>query len=170
MNLFLVGMAGSGKTTVGRRVAKALSYWFFDSDQVIEKRAGVDIAWIFDMEGEEGFRRRESAVIEELTAMDQIVLATGGGAVLEENNRRYLRKRGMVAYLDTPISDLMLRLSGRKHRPLFLDTDMQATLEKMVEIRTPLYHEVAHHCFSTKMDMPNLVAKQVTDWFLGHQA
>src|SRR5690606_9402487 len=98
-NIFLVGPMGAGKTTIGRLLAEELGKQFYDSDQVIEERAGADISWIFDVEGEPGFRQRERAAIEDLCAQDNIVLATGGGAILAEENRRHLRARGFVVYL-----------------------------------------------------------------------
>ncbi|RMD69607.1 MAG: shikimate kinase AroK [Gammaproteobacteria bacterium] len=142
-NLFLVGLMGAGKTTVGRRLAKALGRPFFDSDRVIEERTGVSIPLIFELEGEEGFRRREKAVIDELTQKRGIVLATGGGAVLDEDNRRRLAERGKVIYLYAPVPVLLRRTERDRNRPLLQTSDRRARLKALFEMRDPLYREIA---------------------------
>ena len=140
---------GAGKSTLGRHLARRLEREFLDSDRVIEERTGADIPWIFDVEGEEGFRRRESAIIDELTARPDIVLATGGGAVLREENRRNLHERGHVIYLWTPVEVQMARTRKDRNRPLLQEKNPRAVLERLMEERDPLYREVAHHVIST---------------------
>jgi len=144
-SIFLVGMMGAGKTSVGRVLAKRLQKTFYDSDHVIEDRTGVKIPVIFEIEGEAGFRVRESAVVDELTALRDIVLATGGGAVLSEKNRDRLRTRGTVVYLRASVRDLLSRTRHDKNRPLLLQAaDPRARLTELYDKRDPLYREVAH--------------------------
>ncbi|MGQ0577393.1 MAG: shikimate kinase AroK [Betaproteobacteria bacterium] len=143
-NIFLVGMMGAGKTSVGRVLAKRLRKTFYDSDHVIEDRTGVKIPVIFEIEGEAGFRVRECAVVDELTALRDIVLATGGGAVLSEKNRDRLRTRGMVVYLRASVRDLLNRTRHDKNRPLLQAAEPRARLTELYEKRDPLYREVAH--------------------------
>jgi len=143
-SIFLVGMMGAGKTSVGRILAKRLQKTFYDSDHAIEDRTGVKIPLIFEIEGESGFRVRESAVVDELTALRDIVLATGGGAVLSEKNRDRLRTRGTVVYLRASVRDLLNRTRHDKNRPLLLAADPRARLTELYEKRDPLYREVAH--------------------------
>jgi shikimate kinase len=134
---------GAGKSTVGKQLAKALGRDFFDSDKEIEKRTGVSISWIFEMEGEEGFRIREQKVIDELTSLKDIVLATGGGAILAEENRRVLRSRGHVVYLSASLEQLLRRTSKDKNRPLLQTDDPKQKVKELLEQRGPLYHDVA---------------------------
>ena len=143
-SIFLVGMMGAGKTSVGRVLAKRLRKTFYDSDHVIEDRTGVKIPVIFEIEGEVGFRVRESAIVDELTALRDIVLATGGGAVLSEENRDRLKTRGTVVYLRASVRDLLSRTSHDKNRPLLQAADPRARLTELYEKRDPLYREVAH--------------------------
>jgi len=143
-SIFLVGMMGAGKTSVGRILAKRLQKTFYDSDHVIEDRTGVKIPVIFEIEGEAGFRVRESAVVDELTALRDIVLATGGGAVLSEKNRDRLSTRGTVVYLRASVRDLLNRTRHDKNRPLLQAADPRARLTELYEKRDPLYREVAH--------------------------
>jgi len=148
-NIFLVGMMGAGKTSVGRVLAKRLNKTFYDSDHVIEERTGVKIPVIFEIEGESGFRHRESAVLDELTALDDVVLATGGGAVLAQENRDRLRTRGTVVYLRASVKDLLNRTRHDKNRPLLQTADPRARLNELYEMRDPLYREVAHVTIDT---------------------
>jgi shikimate kinase len=148
-NIFLVGMMGAGKTSVGRVLAKRLNKTFYDSDHVIEERTGVKIPVIFEIEGEPGFRQRESAVLDELTALDEVVLATGGGAVLAQENRDRLRTRGTVVYLRAGVKDLLNRTRHDKNRPLLQTADPRARLNELYEMRDPLYREVAHVTIDT---------------------
>lgn len=148
-SIFLVGMMGAGKTSVGRVLAKRLQKSFYDSDHLIEDRTGVKIPVIFEIEGETGFRVRESAVVDELTALRDIVLATGGGAVLSETNRDRLRTRGTVVYLRASVRDLLNRTRHDKNRPLLQAADPRARLTELYETRDPLYREVAHLTIDT---------------------
>jgi shikimate kinase len=142
--VFLVGMMGAGKTTVGRRLARRLGWAFVDADRELEARLGVPIATIFELEGEAGFRRREAALIDELTARRALVLATGGGAVLDPANRSALSARGRVVYLRASVADLWQRLRRDKVRPLLRAPDPRARVEQLVAARDPLYREAAH--------------------------
>jgi shikimate kinase len=142
-NLFLVGMMGAGKTTVGRLLARRLKRRFLDSDLEIERRCGVRISLIFEIEGEAGFRARESLVIAELSALEGIVLATGGGAVLAEGNRRQLASRGRVIYLHARPAYLWQRVRHDRNRPLLATPDPHKRLEELYAERDPLYREVA---------------------------
>ena len=143
-NLFLVGLMGAGKTTIGRQLSEILRLEFVDSDHEIEARTGANIPWIFDVEGEEGFRKREEQMIAELTNRRHIVLATGGGAVLRQVNRQNLHQRGIVVYLETPVSMQLERTAHDKNRPLLQTADPQTKLTELLKIRDPLYREVAH--------------------------
>jgi shikimate kinase len=148
-SIFLVGMMGAGKTSVGRLLAKRLNKIFYDSDRVIEERTGVKIPVIFEIEGEPGFRHRESGVLDELTALDDVVLATGGGAVLSPENRDRLRTRGTVVYLRASVKDLLNRTRHDKNRPLLQTADPRARLDELYAMRDPLYREVAHVTIDT---------------------
>jgi shikimate kinase len=159
-SIFLVGMMGAGKTSVGRVLAKRLQKTFYDSDHVIENRTGVKIPVIFEIEGEAGFRVRESAVVDELTAQCDIVLATGGGAVLSEKNRERMRARGTVVYLRASVRDLLNRTRHDKNRPLLQATDPRARLSELYEKRDPLYREVAHLTVDTgNQSLTSLVSR-----------
>jgi shikimate kinase len=148
-NVFLVGPMGAGKTTVGRPLADLLGRAFIDSDHEIERRTGATIPWIFEKEGEVGFRLREEAVLAELTAMDNIVLATGGGAVTQKQSRVYLRNRGTVIYLYTPVAMQVARTSRDRNRPLLQTGNPEAKLKELLAIRDPLYRSIAHHVVMT---------------------
>ena len=151
---------GAGKTTVGKHLAKSLEMDFYDTDQEIEKRTGVRIPTIFEMEGEAGFRKREILMIDELTQMPNIVLATGGGAVLNAENRQHLATRGTVIYLRASVQDLYLRTRFDRNRPLLQNTNVQAKLEQLFSERDPLYREVAHHIVDTgNQPVANIVQK-----------
>lgn len=143
LNLFLVGPMGVGKTTIGRHLARTLGLEFIDSDQVIEEKCGADIPWIFDIEGEEGFRRRERAAIAELTGRQGIVLATGGGAVLDAANRADLERNGTVVYLKASIDRIVARTGKSQNRPLLRTADPRARIEQLLAEREPLYREIA---------------------------
>lgn len=134
---------GAGKTTIGRTLADALGYEFFDSDKVIVDRAGADIPWIFDIEGEEGFRDRESMVLDELTQLTEVVVATGGGIITRESNRKLLRKRGLVVYLETSIRQQLFRTEKDRNRPLLLKGDRKKILTDLMDVRGPLYEDTA---------------------------
>lgn len=161
-NIFLVGPMGAGKTTIGRLLADELHKEFYDSDQVIEERAGADIAWIFDVEGEAGFRDRERKVIAELSTLDNIVLATGGGAILAEQNRKHLRKGGTVVYLMATISQQVERTRRDQKRPLLRNVaDPKAKLTELMELRDPLYREIADHVVMTSRRSPRSVSTEI---------
>lgn len=142
-NIFLIGPMGAGKTTVGKRLAELRGMTFADSDHEVEVRTGVDIAFIFEKEGEAGFRKREKQVIAELTGGQHLVLATGGGAVLDADNRQCLAGRGFVVYLRASV-DHQLRRTGRTDsRPLLQTADPRQVLEQLLSVRDPLYREIA---------------------------
>ena len=143
-NIYLVGLMVAGKTTVGRQLARRLGRAFLDSDHEIVERTGVPVSTIFEIEGEEGFRRREAQTIAELTTMPGIVLATGGGAVLNPENRRHLRASGWVVYLNVPPALLYERTRHDRNRPLLRVADPLGKLEELYAIRDPLYRETAH--------------------------
>ena len=143
-NIFLVGMMGAGKTTVGRLLAHFLGKTFYDSDREIQKRTGVGIPVIFEIEGEEGFRKRETDMLAELAKMENIVLATGGGAVLSMENRRLLKQRGIVIYLRAAVEDLWRRTRQDQNRPLLRAPDPRKKLTELYGQRDPLYRDTAH--------------------------
>ena len=142
-NIFLVGPMGAGKSTVGKQLAKALGRDFYDTDKEIERRTGVSISWIFEMEGEAGFRLREEKVVDELSRLKDIVLATGGGVVLSEDNRLALRSRGYVVYLSASVEQLLRRTNKDKNRPLLQTDDPKETVKTLMTERVPLYQWVA---------------------------
>jgi len=148
-SIFLIGPMGSGKTAVGKYLARALDFPFIDSDHEIERRTGADIPLIFEREGEAGFRQRERDVIAELTARDRIVLATGGGAVLNAATREDLKARGWVVYLETSVAQQAERAGRSRHRPLLQGTDPAQRLEELLRLREPLYRGVADLTVST---------------------
>jgi 3-dehydroquinate synthase len=148
-NIFLVGLMGAGKTTIGRLLARRLDMTFIDSDHEIEARTGATIPWIFEIEGEASFRRREADVIRELTAQNGIVLATGGGAVLDPASRALLAERGTVIYLRASVSSILLRTAHDKNRPLLQTADPRRKLEDLTAQREPLYREIAHIVIDT---------------------
>lgn len=169
-NVFLVGPMGAGKTTVGRRLAHMLGLEFLDSDALIIERTGVDIATIFDIEGEEGFRNRESRILDELTARQGIVLATGGGAITRETNRNALRSRGYVIYLTVPL-ELQLRRTRRdRKRPLLQTSDPRARLEQLNRERDPLYREAAHWVVDTGRNDSRRLARELAAHLRGRLA
>jgi shikimate kinase len=148
-NVFLIGLMGAGKTTVGRALARRLDRPFFDSDHEIVARTGVHIPLIFEVEGEDGFRAREAQVIDELSQRSGIVMATGGGAVLRPENRDCLTSRGLVIYLRANPHELWLRTRRDKNRPLLQTEDPRARLEALYHERDPLYRECAHVVIDT---------------------
>ncbi len=160
-NIFLIGPMGSGKTAVGKTLAKSLQLSFVDSDAEIERRTGVDIAFIFEKEGEAGFRQRERDIIADLTLRNRIVLATGGGAILEADNRRNLAERGCVVYLETSVSQQLERTRHGKHRPLLITDDPKGRLEDLLRVREPLYREIADIAVRTDGRRVQLLADEV---------
>ncbi len=148
-NVFLVGLMGAGKTTVGRALARRLRLPFLDSDHEIEARTGVSVRTIFELEGEIGFRAREAAMIAELSGRPGVVLATGGGAVLDPANRACLRAHGTVIYLRARPEDLFRRMRHDRDRPLLQTGDPLGRLRELLEVRRPLYEETAHLTLDT---------------------
>jgi len=151
-NLFLVGLMGAGKSTLGRQLARRLSLRFVDADHELEQRLGVTIPTIFEIEGEQGFRDREEAVIAELTALNGIVLATGGGAVLRQSSRVRLKDNGTVVYLHAEPEVLWERVRNARHRPMLQAPDPHARLVELFTERDPLYREVADHVLPSDRD------------------
>ena len=152
---------GSGKTTIGRNLAKQLHKQFVDSDQEIEKRTGAAISLIFEIEGEEGFRDRESKIIEALTQRRNIVLATGGGAILGEANRRAMRRSGTVVYLHTPVETQLNRTTNSKHRPLLVTDNPVEKLRSLMSIREPLYRQEADIIVHSNNRSPHSVVREL---------
>lgn len=148
-NLFLVGMMGAGKTTLGRSLAQRLRMRFVDTDRELVERTGVPVTTIFEIEGEEGFRRRESMLLDEVSQGDGCVIATGGGAVLLEENRRLMRSRGTVVYLRAKVEHLWERTRHDTNRPLLATPDPRATLAELLRVRDPLYRDAAHIVIET---------------------
>ena len=160
-NIFLVGPMGVGKTTIGSQLARKLKYDFVDSDTEIEKRTGVSISLIFDIEGEEGFRKREAKMIEELTQKRHIVLSTGGGSILDETSRQNLRSRGYVVYLKASVNILHERLKKSRNRPLMETDDKLKVIEDLLAEREPLYLAVADVTIKTDGRSAQDVAREI---------
>jgi shikimate kinase len=148
-SFFLVGPMGAGKSTIGRQLARCLKLKFIDSDREIELRTGVDIPLIFELEGESGFRKRERQVINELTAKPGLMLATGGGAVMDKLNRQYLAARGRVIYLHTSVEQQLQRTARDRNRPLLQTANPKQKLQELMEVRDPLYREIADWVIET---------------------
>ncbi|MDE2294649.1 MAG: shikimate kinase AroK [Gammaproteobacteria bacterium] len=160
-NVFLIGPMGSGKTAVGRQLGRLLGLGFRDSDADVVARTGVDIGYIFEQEGETGFRVRERESIEHLTALDGIVLATGGGAVIDPANRRVLAERGVVVYLNTSVEQQIARTRHARHRPLLSVGDPARVLGTLMERRAPLYAEIADLTVTTDGRRVGVVAEEI---------
>jgi shikimate kinase len=160
-NTILIGLMAVGKSTVGRVLAQALDMPFYDADHEIEVRAGAPVSWIFDMEGEAGFREREHHVLDELTREHGIVLATGGGAVLWACNRELLAERGVVIHLDSSLQRLVERTRKDRKRPLLQQGDPRATLTRLQRERDPLYREIADYRFVTDRQGPKVLAREI---------
>jgi shikimate kinase len=160
-SIFLIGPMGSGKTAVGRYLARLFRYHFHDSDADIEAKTGVDIQFIFEKEGEPGFRARERESIERLSRFAGIVLATGGGAVIDPDNRRALAERGVVVYLSTSVDQQLERTKHGRHRPLLNDTDPETKLKELMQGRATLYAEIADLTVSTDGRRVQLVAEEI---------
>ena len=167
-NVFLIGPMGSGKTAVGRQLARDLEIEFMDSDAEIERRTGVDITFIFEKEGEGRFRKREKAIIAELARRDNLVLATGGGAVLDSDNRRLLGANGIVVYLKTSVKQQLERTRHTEKRPLLLKKDPAAVLEQLMEVRGPLYEELANITMDTGGQRVKSVVDSIKTQLLEH--
>ena len=163
-NIFLIGPMGAGKTTVGRLLAQKLSLTFIDSDHEIEKHTGVDIPLIFEKEGEEGFRKREADIIDELTQQKNIVLATGGGAVIKEENRKHLINRGLVIYLQADIKHLIRRTRKDRNRPLLQGPNPEKKLREIMQQREPLYRQTADHTIDTGKYSVQAIINQILEY------
>jgi shikimate kinase len=159
--IFLIGPMGSGKTTVGRQLARRLGMEFLDLDLELQKRCGVEVAVIFEIEGEAGFRDRESALLDELSQRRGLILATGGGSVLRETNRRMLSERGLVVYLQTSVDQQLKRLERDKQRPLLQAPDRRQRLTEMAEARNPIYEECAELVIRSANIAPAAMADKV---------
>jgi shikimate kinase len=160
-NVFLVGPMGSGKTAVGKQLARLLEAPFYDSDAEVERRTGVDISFIFDKEGEAGFRQREREAIDALTQIEPVVLATGGGAVLLKENRAYLSSRGCVVYLEASVEQQAHRVRHARHRPLLVNVDPETKLRQLMDERAPLYASVADITVATDGRKVQSVAEEI---------
>lgn len=167
LSIFLVGMMGAGKSTVGLRLARRLDRPFIDVDRELEARLGVDIPTVFELEGERGFRRREAALLDELTRQRGLVLATGGGAVLLPENRAAMRQCGLVVFLKPTPAELWQRLRRDRHRPLLQTSDPRARIERLLVEREPLYHEVADHVIQSGRQPAEQVVERIVDWLAG---
>ena len=162
--LFLIGMMGAGKSTVGRLLARRCGFEFIDCDRELESRSGVSVATIFELEGEESFRRREAALIDELTQRPRTVLATGGGAILAEENRRHLRQRGLAIYLRATVDEILRRTQKDRARPLLQTADRRGRIEQLLAEREALYAQIAHVTVQSGSSNPNrLVARLIED-------
>ena len=162
-NYFLIGPMGAGKTSVGRHLAELIKLDFVDSDTEIEARTGVDIAYIFEKEGEEGFRRREKKIIDEISSREGVVLATGGGAIMDVENRKNLSSRGYVIYLYTNVKKQVERVKKGRERPLLTNKDPEKILKDLMEVRDPLYREIAESVITTNGRHINSIAKEIFD-------
>lgn len=161
--VFLVGPMGAGKTTIGKYLAQHLKLRFADTDTEIEVRTGADIPWIFDVEGEQGFRDREQQVVAEMTEWDDIVLATGGGVVLRPENRNALAGRGFVIYLYATVEEQVRRTRRDRRRPLLQKGDPEVILRQLMAERDPLYREIADYIIETDDCSPRMVAQRLVE-------
>jgi shikimate kinase len=162
-NIFLIGPMGAGKSAVGRQLAKLLHLSFVDSDDEIETRTGVDIPFIFEKEGEDGFRKREAKVIDDLSAMESVILATGGGAVVDPQNRSRLGARGFVVYLYTTVDQQLARTQKGRERPMLANGDSREILEDLMSVRDPLYREIADLTVETDGRKVKAVASEILE-------
>ena len=154
---------GAGKTSIGRHLAELIKLDFVDSDTEIEARTGVDIAYIFEKEGEEGFRRREKKIIDEISSREGVVLATGGGVIMDAENRKNLSSRGYVIYLYTNVKKQVERVKKGRERPLLTNKDPEKILKDLMEVRDPLYREIAECVITTNGRHINSIAKEIFD-------
>lgn len=162
-SIFLIGMMGVGKSTIGRMLARQTGLEFIDCDRELEERTGVTIATMFEVEGEETFRRREAALLDELTQRPGIVLATGGGAVLLLENREHLHSRGLVVYLESTVDEILRRTQADKARPLLQASDRRARIEELLTKRRSLYESTAHLAFHSGMFNPKKLVTRILE-------
>ncbi|HKJ17834.1 MAG TPA: shikimate kinase AroK [Xanthomonadales bacterium] len=167
-NVYLIGPMGSGKTTIGNRVARLLGMAFIDCDAELESRTGASVNLIFDVEGEEGFRKRETDLLEELSTKQSMLIATGGGAVLRQRNRELMSASGAVVYLRTSVAQQLSRLRQDKKRPLLQAPDREERLTKMAKIRNPIYEELADIVFPSQNQNVSRVAKRLSGIILSY--
>lgn len=160
-NIYLIGLMGAGKTTIGRQLATSLRLPFYDSDKAIEEQTGVDIPTIFEYEGEEGFRTREQNMIQELTQMDGIVLATGGGAILSEKNRNVLTENGFVVYLQCSVDKILQRTKRDSQRPLLNTSDPRERIETLFAERDEYYLTCADYTIETSVMQSKAVVQSI---------
>ncbi len=163
-NIYLVGLMGSGKTTVGKLLSKQLRRSFYDTDHEIVRRTGVTIPMIFEVEGEDGFRKREELVIEELTKLDGVILATGGGAIISAKNREQLKQHGTVVYLRGTVDELWQRTRHDRNRPLLQTSDPKARLRELYAQRDPLYREIADVIIDTGRQNVNVLVHHLVQY------
>lgn len=161
-NVFLIGLMGSGKTTIGQLLAKRLQLPFIDSDHELEQRTGVSVATIFEIEGEAAFRQREASVIDEISRNDGVVLGTGGGAILDPQTRNHLRERGTVVYLHSTAETSYERIRRTRDRPLLMVNDPLVRLRQLYDFRNPLYLETAHFVVESYRDRPTAVVSEIS--------
>jgi len=162
-NIYLVGLMGAGKTTIGRQLARTLKLPFYDSDKAIEESTGVDIPTIFEFEGEEGFRDREHKMLQQLTKMDGIVLATGGGAILREENRQLLKENGFIVYLQCSVDRILERTRRDTQRPLLNTDNPRERIETLFAQREPLYLSCADYKIDTGVLQSKVVVSQILE-------
>ncbi len=167
-NIYLVGPMGSGKTTIGSRVAKQLGMVFIDCDAELESRTGASVNLIFDVEGEEGFRKRETELLEELSGRSSTLIGTGGGAVLKQRNRELMKNSGVVVYLKTSVGQQLSRLRLDKKRPLLQAPDREERLAQLAKIRNPIYEELADIVFPSQNRNVSKVSKRLSDVILSY--
>ena len=160
-NIFLIGLMGSGKTTIGKLLSKNLNKGFYDSDHVVEQKTGVKVPLIFEYEGDVGFRKREESVLKDLVSHTNIVLATGGGVILSKNNCKLLVDNGYVVYLKSNCEDLVTRMSGDQSRPLLQEGDLRETLENLFKIRDPIYTSISDYIIKTEGKHSNEIAAEI---------
>jgi len=162
-NIILVGLMGSGKTTIGKQLSKSLERKFLDTDHAIEEKTGVDVSTIFELEGEEGFRSREHNFLRELKDSQKLVIATGGGIVLSSENRDLLKKIGCVVYLRSNIKDLVSRLKDDKTRPLIQNVNLSQKINELFHERDPLYASIADYIIETKNKNINIIKEEIME-------
>jgi shikimate kinase len=163
-NIFLIGPMGAGKSSVGKCLAEQLNMQFYDSDEEIENRTGVDIGWIFDLEGAEGFHKREAAVIADLVCLSNIVLATGGGSVISREVQELLSKHGIIIFLDASLEHQQVRTVNEARRPLLRVPNREEVIEKLHEERTPLYQSLANYHILTDHRSVRVVTEDIINW------
>lgn len=168
-NIYLIGPMGSGKTTIGQRLAKLLGLRFLDCDHEIEAQTGASVTLIFDVEGEDGFRARETRMLQELSAQSGVLIATGGGAVLKEENRKLLGETGLVVYMRTSVQQQLRRLGRDRSRPLLQTPDRREKLTRLAEHRNPLYREIADIEFPAQNRGLDTVAADLARIILSHE-